>query len=756
MKLGSLLIVFLFLIVDHVTLQAAHIIGGEMYYQCLGYGKNGSDTTTRRYRITIKLYRDCQGMGAQFDNPLGFTVYRKNGSRFDIIDLSPGGGSELSTNLDGPYLVAPPKYPCLVLPDNLCVEEGIYTAEVELPIVNTEYVVVWQRCCRNNSITNLEMPEATGATFTIEIHPEAQKTCNNSPRFVKFPPTVVCVSNPLKFDHSAFDEEGDLLIYDFCEPLAGGGRGQGGGNNCNNVSPNPDCPPPFQKVQFKAPFYTYNYPMSGNPKVTINTLTGEITGEPTELGQYVVGVCIYEYRNGILLSTSRRDFQFNVAVCEGTVVANLAGGISPKRKNFEFLLCGTSEYQFVNNSYQQNYIQNILWTYENGGVIENFDGWSPKIKFKEGGIHKGQFILNPGSNCSDTAFFTINVIPDLLADFDVRYDTCKAGPVSFKSKSSSSYSSILSHNWSFGDGFTGFNIDETVNYKRPGTYPIDLTIKDNFGCEQARSIDVAWFPAPNVIIFEPNIKEGCVPLSVSFKNISFPTDDSYAILWKFSDGKEERGTNITHVFDSIGSYHLKLEVISPIGCYNEASFADVVQVYLPPNAELLIDKTIVNAKDPLVTLKDISKGTIGRTWIIDPDDYYFDQELQIAFTDTGIYKIRMIVADRFLCTDTIESSVRVYRDFSLFMPNSFTPNSDGHNDEFKPVGQFFALEKFTLKIFDRWGGLVFQTNNPDLGWDGRFQNSSRDVPSGVYVYDLYYKVNRKEAISERKMLSLIR
>ncbi|MBK8642011.1 MAG: hypothetical protein IPN15_07340 [Saprospiraceae bacterium] len=60
-------------------LLAAHIIGGEMYYECQGYGSNGLDSTRRTYKIIIKLYRDCrpQQNSAGFDQPLGFTIYRK-------------------------------------------------------------------------------------------------------------------------------------------------------------------------------------------------------------------------------------------------------------------------------------------------------------------------------------------------------------------------------------------------------------------------------------------------------------------------------------------------------------------------------------------------------------------------------------------------------------------------------------------------------------------------------------------------------
>jgi len=734
---------------------SAHIIGGEMYYECLGYANNGLDTTKRSYKITIKLYRDCFASNAAgFDNPVLFTIYkeRATGTGYDLVQ-TPARRQEFEMFLDGPFRVAAPTYPCLILPPNICVEEGRYVTTVDLPIISQEYVIVWQRCCRNNSITNLVTPEATGATFTINIHPESQRSCNSSPQFKSFPPTVVCVNNPLKFDHSAIDKEGDLLIYEFCEPLAGGGRTGGG---CDAVVPTPDCPPPFKTAVFKTPFYNYTFPLGGNPKVTIDNITGLITGEPVELGQFVVGVCVSEYRNGVLLSKLRRDFQFNVASCEGTVVAGIQNGNLIGKKQYDILLCGSDQLQMVTNSYQQSYINSLLWTFENGGKIDSSTIWAPLIKFSEGGIHKGQLVLNPGSNCSDTVKYSVNVIPDLNSNFKVKYDTCNAGPVSFTSLASSTYSNIIDHNWALGDGYTAFTPNAEINYFRPGWYNIQYVVRDNFGCKSSSSTAVQWFPAPNVVIFEPTIREGCVPLKVDFKNISFPTDNSYKFVWKFSDSTVLNGFNVNHTFKDTGVYHLKLEVTSPHGCYKDGEFRDIVTVYNPPLAQWNISKKLINLKDPEIILEDISQKTIGRTWILNGNEHYFDQKLKFNYKDTGSYLIKMIVNDKFLCTDTLEDFVFVYRDFSLFMPNAFSPNGDGKNEVFVPFGQIHSLASYSLTVFDRWGAKIFNSSDPEVGWNGRFNNTGKDVPSGVYIYDLNYKVGNKPEFHERKMVTLIR
>ncbi len=749
--------ILILLIISYVVPSfGAHIIGGEMYYECLGYGQ---DSTFRRYLITIKLYRDCrpQQNAAFFDQPLGFTIYQWNATQRRYLNTLPNNREYSIQNLtNGPDQISPPSYPCLILPPDICGEEGTYQTEVELKIINEEYVIVWQRCCRNNTISNILSPGSTGATFTISIHPEAQKSCNSSPVFKNFPPTVICVNNPIAFDHSAYDKDGDLLVYSFCEPFAGGGMGGGGAGNCNSVTPTPDCPPPFTPVTFRAPQYNYIFPMGGNPPVTISSLTGLITGEPNTQGQFVVTVCCSEYRNGILLSTVRRDFQFNVASCQGTVVASMGNGLEVSRQHYEILLCNSDSLKVNNTSTLPLYIKDVFWQLQNGGSMDSFNIWSPTFKFKESGYHDGKLILNPGTNCSDTAYFRINVIDKLIPDFYFQFDSCQAGPVAFTDLSSSTASIIQNWLWDLGDGFKAFQPNPTLQYIHPDEYNVRLDITDNFGCKNFIQKKLKWYPAPNVVVFRPNQNEGCVPLKVNFKNISFPTDNSYQFKWKFTDGFETSGFSVNHTFDSVGSFGVKLEVISPVGCYSEGIFNDVIKVYPPPTAVWSVDPLRINLNNPTINLYDSSANTIGRTWIINDQEFFFDRDFSYSFKDTGYYKITLIATDRFLCNDTLETMVFVYKDFSLYMPNAFSPNGDGLNETFEPVGQLDNLIDYKLSIYDRWGGKIYESSNPKSGWNGRTANNEKELPPGAYVYQLEYQSNRNSPVKEKKLFTLIR
>lgn len=185
-----------------------------------------------------------------------------------------------------------------------------------LPTIKDSYHVVYQRCCRNETITNIISPNETGNTYTVEITPEAQLTCNSSPQFNTFPPAVICTNQPFSFEHNANDKDGDSLVYAFTAPLLGGGLDLSteGRSTCSGVTPSPPCPPPYNEVSFIGDDFDSAHPF-GNT-LQIDPSTGIISGTPTIQGHYLASIGVSEYRNGILLSSTQREFQITIADCE--------------------------------------------------------------------------------------------------------------------------------------------------------------------------------------------------------------------------------------------------------------------------------------------------------------------------------------------------------------------------------------------------------------------------------------------------------
>lgn len=351
-----------------------HIVGGELSYKCIG---------NNNYIITLKLYRDCNGSGAVFDDPTTITILNGSGQVEKTIDISFPGSSIVPNNTYNLCLTAPP---------NICVEEAIFTSTVNLPRVPGGYTLVYQRCCRNNSVLNIKSPSFTGASYVATIPDSLIASCNSSPVFKEFPPTVICVNEPVIFDHSAKDPDGDSLTYQFFNPFAGG--------NIINVYPVPASSPPYPLVNFSG--YTYNNPIGGTVPLTINPKTGIMKGTPNTIGQFIVGVAVKEYRKGILLSTHYRDFQLNVVECVKATSTSF---------NVSTPMCKGKRIDFTNNSSTG---KNYYWDFGTGKNKDTSSLFSPSFTYKEAGTYTVKLILNKGMTCesSDSIKITVSASPD--------------------------------------------------------------------------------------------------------------------------------------------------------------------------------------------------------------------------------------------------------------------------------------------------------------------------------------------------------
>ena len=100
------------------------------------------------------------------------------------------------------------------------------------------------------------------------------------------------------------------------------------------------------------------------------------------------------------------------------------------------------------------------------------------------------------------------------------------------------------------------------------------------------------------------------------------------------------------------------------------------------------------------------------------------------YADTGHYTITQYVATEFGCLDTADVTVIVDPEFRFYIPSAFTPDADGINEEF--FGSGIGIINYQMRIYDRWGELIFESNDYDYHWDGTYMGEQ--VQKGVYVY----------------------
>lgn len=300
----------IFIILSGFSTQAiaTHIVGAQLYYECL-------NPTTNQYQLTLKFYRDCLNGQANFDDPITLFIFQAtSGSLYQTVDIP--------VPQNTPQVQPTNWVPCISVPPAVCVEEGIYQTTLILPPLAGGYDLGWARCCRNYAITNLANPQVEGVTFLAHIPDPGLATCNSMPTFDNIPPFFLCHNQTFSFDYSATDPDGDSLVYFLTNPYTGtnfAGLGAGnpnfGGNN-PVVSPggNPMGPPPYQNVVFAAG-YSFTNPFGPGSTINLDSQTGLLTVTPAQLGIFVIAVSVFEYRNGILLSENKQDLQIHVLSC---------------------------------------------------------------------------------------------------------------------------------------------------------------------------------------------------------------------------------------------------------------------------------------------------------------------------------------------------------------------------------------------------------------------------------------------------------
>lgn len=532
--------------------KASHIVGGELYYDCLG---------NNQYRITLKLYRDCYCTNcAPFGDPEYLTIFNASGSIYTQPDMPFPGAIQLNSTVSNP---------CLVEPD-ICVERAIYTATVTLPATAGGYNIVYQRCCRNTGIANIPIDQ--GATYQVHIPGSAQATCNNSPRFNSFPPLFICNNAPLVLDHSASDPDGDQLVYSLCDPYEGGSAtcpnpipGTAGG--CPTAPP----PPPYAAVAFNFPYSAANFlnsPSNAN-NLKIDPQTGVITGTPNTIGMFVVAVCVSEYRNGVFLGEMRRDFQFNVAPCNIPVANIPSSNINPQTGIGTYVLtCKNYTVNFTNTSYNPPPVGNPINYHWDFGVAsqtnDTSNAVSPTFTYPDTGRYLVTLIAikdaGGGLSCVDTTYANVYVYPTFNTDFATA-NICQDSAALFTDLTTSTLGTINYWNWNFGDGFSDSTGNANHAYAAAGNYTVTLISGNSLGCRDTIQKTISIYEKPVADFTYGNI---CVNQPITFNN----TSSAAAVQnsWTLGNAANSTLQNPSTSYTTTGSFNVTLFVSSTQGC----------------------------------------------------------------------------------------------------------------------------------------------------------------------------------------------
>ncbi|MCU0440488.1 MAG: gliding motility-associated C-terminal domain-containing protein [Raineya sp.] len=305
-----ILLLFLCLI-GLIDLQARHILGGQMKMQYL---------SPNLYRFTVEQYFDTNNgtnNPTTYENQITIVFYKKSDNTIVM-----NGTNIFEANLDRTSITD------INFPIDTCgtgtirVKTVIFSGNVTLSNANFSdaqgYYAIWQRCCRNNTTTNIVTPGDTGNTFYLEF-PPVNSIINSSPTFTPPQGDFLCLNSNFNFNFSATDADGDRLVYSLVDPFNVYDDNPFGPPDTNPINPSPFTPPTITWVTgFSA---TNAIPSNTGQPLSINAITGELSVNPSRVGLFVFSVKCEEYRviGGIdtKIGEVRRDYQFLVKNCQG-------------------------------------------------------------------------------------------------------------------------------------------------------------------------------------------------------------------------------------------------------------------------------------------------------------------------------------------------------------------------------------------------------------------------------------------------------
>jgi gliding motility-associated-like protein len=206
----------------------------------------------------------------------------------------------------------------------------------------------------------------------------------------------------------------------------------------------------------------------------------------------------------------------------------------------------------------------------------------------------------------------------------------------------------------------------------------------------------------------------------------------------YSDGGTDTAKNPRHCFNSPGSYTVSLTVTDNHGCNSTLTINNMINVFSSPKASFTMSPQPTTILNPTIQFTDNSTDAYGiASWqwnFSDPmsDSTSIKPDPTHTYGDTGTFCPTLTVTNIHGCVDSVTECLVIKPEYTLYIPDAFTPNGDGLNDVFMPKGAY--LESYTMDIFDRWGMHLFHSDALNVGWPGTVNNGKTICQEDTYVY----------------------
>lgn len=355
--------------------------------------------------------------------------------------------------------------------------------------------------------------------------------------------------------------------------------------------------------------------------------------------------------------------------------------------------------------------------------------------------------LIDGNNCPVSGqTIDITTLPPITISSS-NQTACNFDTVTLTANASGGNTSVggdISYNWMPGSQSTN---SITIQAQDNPSHQMTYVVTASDGCSRDTSINVLVTinpkPIANIVGFN---KIGCEDLLVSFAagnpgaNINGPIYE-----WSFGDNTNiGLGATPTHSYTNNTSqtvnYDVTMTVTSNVGCSDVITIPAFITVYPAPVAEFTYDPLNTTEFDPEINF--YNQSLLGNTYdwnfgeIISLQNTSVEVNPMHAYQGPGLYNVFLEVTSINGCVDIVSHPVYIEPEFAIYVPNAFSPNVDGRNEFFLPQGIGIDEERYELNIFDRWGELIFESNNFSKGWDGTAKGKTNTVQQDTYIWKI--------------------
>jgi gliding motility-associated-like protein len=442
----------------------------------------------------------------------------------------------------------------------------------------------------------------------------------------------------------------------------------------------------------------------------------------------------YTTANGMHAYASPGVYQITLNVltssgCQATHTESIEV-INATTANFSWSgICEKTATQFNNTSIGGT--TNWFWNFGDGTTDQT---QFPSHTYTSPGNYSVMLIVQNINGCSDTSVqnLLIHPTPNLAFSSDT---VCFGELTHFTNLSTIASDSIDSYYWIFGSNeATSSVINPNYSFTEyTQLHTVNLIAVSNIGCSDTLVQTVDLLPIVN---FSVTMSDhfGCAPITVKFDNQS--AIQSGAILdyrWIFGDGDTSFLPSPVHAFTQPGNYPISLTVFTSSDCQLELTDSLGLQVFPSPVAGFAVQPPITSISHPSTEIVDDAYGATVWEYDLGDGSYSNSPSFSHTYEQVGTYAISQYVKNDFGCIDSMRLVVEIQDEFTLFVPNTFTPGDGmGINDQF--IWSVSGYQTFEIRIFNRWGQLIYTTTDPYAYWDGKYKGElSQD---GVYVWQV--------------------